>query len=85
MLGVRPHVKNKKNKSKSYISPSVESRDRDFTGDEFWWAVVVLLFIVRVYSNYALTRTINTCKSEGGTAKVTSSMFGTSWTVSCYK
>ncbi|PLR75318.1 hypothetical protein CU633_21790 [Bacillus sp. V3-13] len=85
MLRSKRLVKNDIRKSKAYVSPSVESKNREFIGDEFWWAVVVLLFAVRVYSNYALTKTIKACENQGGSAKVSSHMFGTSWTVSCYK
>jgi hypothetical protein len=85
MLCSIPHVKNDTKKSKLYSSPTIERKEREFTGDEFWWAIMVLLFVVRVYSNYSLTKTIKACESQGGSAKVTSQMFGTSWSVSCYK
>ncbi|KQU13093.1 hypothetical protein ASG65_12150 [Bacillus sp. Leaf13] len=67
-----------------YIKPSFEERKEKLTRDE-WWQIVVILFVLRVYSNYSLQKAIESCKSKGGLADVTSKFFGSSWEVRCIK
>ncbi|MBD0379606.1 hypothetical protein [Paenibacillus sedimenti] len=69
----------------AYVSPTFIIKQSDVTRDEWWPVVLVLLFIIRVYSNYALDQAVQECKDSGGTAKVSSSFFGSSWQVECYK
>lgn len=67
-----------------YVLPIVDFEKRSLVRDE-WWPVLVLLFVVRVYNNYALDQAVQSCERSGGTAVVTSEWWGTSWTVECYK
>ncbi len=70
----------------NYAAPSITIPSRDLTRDEWWWLGMILLFAVRVYSNYALEeKAVDECTNSGGSARVVSSFFGSSWTVECYR
>jgi hypothetical protein len=68
-----------------YEAPELRTERRRVTRDEWWWIVGVVVFALRVYSNYQLEQAVEACERSGGVAKVTSSMFGSSWTVTCYR
>lgn len=67
-----------------YLTPSFSERNEVLVRDE-WWQIVVVLFVLRVYSNYSLQKAIDTCENRGGVANVTSKFFGSSWEVRCTK
>ena len=67
-----------------YIKPSLVQRKEQLIKDE-WWQIAIILFALRVYSNYALKQAVGSCERRGGIAEVTSKFFGSSWEVKCIK
>lgn len=70
----------------AYVCPDFDGRLRLMKEDEFGGlAIIVVLFIVRAWSQVALDRAVQGCYDVGGDPQVTSSFWGSSWTVKCVK